>query len=239
MGPGSSFHRVLVRRCARPCPARRLQLVPDDEIKRVVLCTGKVYYDLFEEREKRGESRIQLLRLEQLYPFPHDPLAEELERFPKAEIVWCQEEPKNQGAWTFVNPHIEETMSRLGRPGPPALCRPAGICVDRRGPDEPAHGRAQGLPRRGADALTGRRARRRGASAGCAYEAGLSARSARATYIRHRAWRALRKARDGHEGELKLLSAIVPRDRMAVDVGANRGNYTFFLSRLAAAHRGL
>jgi len=55
------------------------------------------------------------------------------------------------------------------------------------------------------------------------------------TYIRHRAWRALRKARDGHEGELKLLSAIVPHDRMAVDVGANRGNYTFFLSRLAAA----
>ena len=84
------------------------------EIKRVVLCTGKVYFDLMEEREKRNESRIQILRLEQLYPFPDNVLAQELNRFPKAELVWCQEEPKNQGAWTFVAPRIEDTIAKLG-----------------------------------------------------------------------------------------------------------------------------
>jgi 2-oxoglutarate dehydrogenase E1 component len=118
MGPGSSFHRVLWDD-AQAVPGSSVALVPDEEIARVVLCTGKVYYDLFEEREKRGETRVQLIRLEQLYPYPHNPLAEELKRFPKAEIVWCQEEPKNQGAWSFVNPYIEETLTRLGRPGRP------------------------------------------------------------------------------------------------------------------------
>ena len=67
-----------------------------------------------EEREKRDENRIQMLRLEQLYPFPDEVLAQELRRFPKAEIVWCQEEPKNQGAWTFVRPRIEETIAGMG-----------------------------------------------------------------------------------------------------------------------------
>ena len=88
--------------------------MPDDKIKRVVLCSGKVYFDLMEEREKRGENRIQILRLEQLYPFPENVLAQELNRFPKAELVWCQEEPKNQGAWSFVAPRIEETVAKLG-----------------------------------------------------------------------------------------------------------------------------
>ena len=107
---GSSFHRVL-------WDGAQLtkSLVADAEIKRVVLCTGKVYYDLFTEREKRGEKRIQLLRLEQLYPFPDAALTEELARFPKAEIVWCQEEPKNQGAWSFVAPRIEAVLTGLGR----------------------------------------------------------------------------------------------------------------------------
>ena len=118
MGLGSSFHRVLWDD-AQHVPGSSVALVPDSEIERVVLCSGKVYYDLFEEREQRGETRIQLLRLEQLYPFPHNPLAEELKRFPKAEIMWCQEEPKNQGAWTFINPWIERTMESLGRPGRP------------------------------------------------------------------------------------------------------------------------
>ncbi len=87
--------------------ATTVTLVKDAEIKRVVLCSGKVYFDLMEEREKRGENRIQILRLEQLYPFPDNVLAQELNRFPKAELVWCQEEPKNQGAWTFVAPRLE------------------------------------------------------------------------------------------------------------------------------------
>ena len=104
-----------------------------------MLCTGKVYFDLMEEREKRGENRIQILRIEQLYPFPENVLAQELNRFPKAELVWCQEEPKNQGAWTFVAPRIEDTDRQAGRQGDAALCRPAGICLHRRRPDEAAH----------------------------------------------------------------------------------------------------
>ncbi len=94
--------------------ATSVKLVADDEIKRVILCTGKVYFDLMEEREKRGETRIQMLRIEQLYPFPEGVLAQELARFPKAEVIWCQEEPKNQGAWTFVAPRIETTIRDLG-----------------------------------------------------------------------------------------------------------------------------
>ncbi|HTK80401.1 MAG TPA: 2-oxoglutarate dehydrogenase E1 component, partial [Rhizomicrobium sp.] len=112
-GPGSSFHRVLWDG-AQHDPGSSLEIAPDFLIKRVVLCTGKIYYDLFEEREKRGQDRIQILRVEQLYPFPDKVLAQELRRFPKAEIVWCQEEPKNQGAWTFVEPRIQESIAHLG-----------------------------------------------------------------------------------------------------------------------------
>ena len=115
-GPGSSFHRVLWDD-ADGNPGSTIKLAPDAEIARVVLCTGKVYYDLLDEREKRKENRIQLLRLEQIFPFPEKALTEELGRFGQAEIVWCQEEPKNQGAWTFVEPHIEELMAKLGRKG--------------------------------------------------------------------------------------------------------------------------
>jgi 2-oxoglutarate dehydrogenase E1 component len=116
-GPGSSFHRVLWDD-AESEPGSTVTLVPNDEIRRVVLCTGKVYYDLLQEREMRGESRIQLLRIEQLYPFPGLALTDELTRFGKAEIIWCQEEPKNQGAWSFIAPHIESVMEELGRKGP-------------------------------------------------------------------------------------------------------------------------
>ena len=116
-GPGSSFHRVLWDDADLKA-GNTIELVPDDKIARVVLCTGKVYYDLFEEREKRKEKRVQLIRLEQLFPFPEKALLEELRRFPKAEIIWCQEEPKNQGAWTFISPNIEELLQReLGREG--------------------------------------------------------------------------------------------------------------------------
>jgi 2-oxoglutarate dehydrogenase E1 component len=116
-GPGSSFHRVLWDDADLESGST-IALVPDKEIKRVVLCTGKVYYDLFEEREKRGENRVQILRLEQLFPFPEQALLDELSRFPNAELLWCQEEPKNQGAWTFIAPHIEELQEmKLGKSG--------------------------------------------------------------------------------------------------------------------------
>jgi 2-oxoglutarate dehydrogenase E1 component len=114
MATGSGFHRVLWDD-AQSHPGSTLALAPDAEIARVILCSGKVYYDLLEEREKRGEKRVQLLRLEQLYPFPSNALVPELVRFPKAEIVWCQEEPKNQGPWTFIAPHIHEALSEAGR----------------------------------------------------------------------------------------------------------------------------
>jgi len=117
-GPDTTFHRVLWDDAER-IPGSPIKLAADEAIARVVLCSGKVYYDLFEEREKRGETRVQLLRLEQLYPFPEKSLIVELSRFPKAEIVWCQEEPQNQGAWTFVNPRIEAVLTRIGRPGRP------------------------------------------------------------------------------------------------------------------------
>jgi len=115
MQSNNSFHRVLRDQAEVVPGATTVKLVKDADIKRVVLCSGKVYFDLMEEREKRGESRIQILRLEQLYPFPDNVLAEELKRFPKAELVWCQEEPKNQGAWTFVAPRLETLTGAKAR----------------------------------------------------------------------------------------------------------------------------
>ncbi|HEY3638895.1 MAG TPA: 2-oxoglutarate dehydrogenase E1 component [Rhizomicrobium sp.] len=114
MATGSGFHRVLWDD-AQARPGSTLTLAPDADIARVILCSGKVYYDLLEEREKRGEKRVQLLRIEQLYPFPANALVPELLRFPAADIVWCQEEPKNQGAWTFIAPHIHGALAEAGR----------------------------------------------------------------------------------------------------------------------------
>ncbi|WP_342640405.1 2-oxoglutarate dehydrogenase E1 component [Rhodoligotrophos ferricapiens] len=106
MGPDSSFHRILYDD-AELLPDQGIKLVEDKKIRRVVLCSGKVYYDLYEERERRGINDIYLMRLEQLYPFPAKALVTELGRFPQAEMVWCQEEPYNMGAWTFVQPNLE------------------------------------------------------------------------------------------------------------------------------------
>jgi 2-oxoglutarate dehydrogenase E1 component len=94
-----------------------------------VISSGKVYFDLLEERDSRGIDDVYLLRLEQFYPFPALALMKELERFKGAEIVWCQEEPKNQGAWTFVEPNhrmgpdphrCQATPARAMRAGRPA-----------------------------------------------------------------------------------------------------------------------
>ncbi|MFP3943967.1 MAG: 2-oxoglutarate dehydrogenase E1 component [Alphaproteobacteria bacterium] len=112
MGPGSSFHRVLWDD-ADPKKGRSGALKPDEEIVRVILCSGKVYYDLLEERERRGIDDIQLLRVEQLYPFPAKSLIKELERFRHADVIWCQEEPKNMGAWSFMEPNVEWVLNRI------------------------------------------------------------------------------------------------------------------------------
>jgi 2-oxoglutarate dehydrogenase E1 component len=120
---GSSFHRVL---------PEAGQIGPDKDVKRVVLCSGKVYYDLLAEREKREIKDIAIIRLEQLYPFPGKTLGAELERYPNADVVWCQEEPANQGAWMFVDRLIEGVLSSItikaSRPryvGRPAAAAPA------------------------------------------------------------------------------------------------------------------
>ena len=110
---GSTFHRVL-RDDAETRKGEAIKLVKDAKIRRVVLCTGKVYYDLYEEREKRGIDDIYLLRVEQLYPFPLKSLATELARFKGADVVWCQEEPKNMGSWSFVEPYLEWVLGHSG-----------------------------------------------------------------------------------------------------------------------------
>jgi 2-oxoglutarate dehydrogenase E1 component len=113
---GSSFHRVLWDDAQKGHSDTTLQ--SDDNIKRVVICSGKVYYDLLEERDSRGIDDIYLLRLEQFYPFPALSLVKELERFKGAQIVWCQEEPKNQGGWSFVEPNLEWVLTRIGAENP-------------------------------------------------------------------------------------------------------------------------
>jgi 2-oxoglutarate dehydrogenase E1 component len=120
MGPGSSFHRVLWDD-AEYRPGSTVRLAADDRIRRVVICSGKVYYDLLEEREKRGVDDVYLLRVEQFYPFPAQSLMKELQRFKKADIVWCQEEPKNMGGWFFMEPNIEWTLSQIGAKSKRAL----------------------------------------------------------------------------------------------------------------------
>ncbi|MGE0210138.1 MAG: 2-oxoglutarate dehydrogenase E1 component [Parvibaculaceae bacterium] len=107
---GATFHRVLYDD-AEVLPNQEVRLVADEKIRRVVLCSGKVYFDLYEERAKRGLNDVYLMRIEQLYPFPHKALVTELGRFPQAETVWCQEEPYNMGAWSFVQPNIEWVLN--------------------------------------------------------------------------------------------------------------------------------
>jgi 2-oxoglutarate dehydrogenase E1 component len=112
---GSSFHRVLWDDADKQYGKNRssTKLVADSKIKRVVMCSGKVYFDLLEARDEAGLNDVYILRLEQFYPFPAISLVKELERFKGAEMVWCQEEPKNQGAWTFVEPNIEWVLTRI------------------------------------------------------------------------------------------------------------------------------
>jgi 2-oxoglutarate dehydrogenase E1 component len=103
---GTSFHRILWD----DSPS----LVADEKIRRVVMCSGKVYYDLFEEREKRGLNDVYLMRIEQLYPWPHKALIAELSRFKQAEMIWCQEEPMNMGAWAYAQSNIERALEFVG-----------------------------------------------------------------------------------------------------------------------------
>ncbi len=111
MVDGTSFHRIL-EDGAEVGAGSTLKLKPASKIKRLVICTGKVYFDLLEERDAQGLNDVYLLRIEQLYPYPDAAVVTMLKRFKTVEkIVWCQEEPQNAGAWSFVAPLIENSMA--------------------------------------------------------------------------------------------------------------------------------
>ena len=112
-GPGSSFHRLLWDD-AQFLPDQAIKLVPDDKIRRVVLCSGKVYYDLYDEREKRGVDDVYLLAHGAALSLPGPRADPGAGRFKDAEMVWCQEEPKNMGAWSFVEPNLEWVLDHIG-----------------------------------------------------------------------------------------------------------------------------
>ncbi|MBK8907848.1 MAG: 2-oxoglutarate dehydrogenase E1 component [Rhodospirillales bacterium] len=106
MGPGTRFRRVLPEVDG---------LVPDAKVRRLVLCSGKVYYDLLQERRERGIDDVAIVRVEQLYPWPRQTVTEHVWRYGNAEVVWCQEEPANMGAWTFVLPRLISILQELER----------------------------------------------------------------------------------------------------------------------------
>jgi 2-oxoglutarate dehydrogenase E1 component len=90
-----------------------ITLRPDDKITRVIACSGKVYFDLVDARAKYGRDDVYILRVEQFYPWPLKTIMAVLGRFTNAELVWCQEEPKNMGGWTFIDPWLELTLDRM------------------------------------------------------------------------------------------------------------------------------
>ena len=113
MDAGTGFHRVMIDGAEAGCDVGGVTLQADDKIQRVIVCSGKVYFDLVEQRAKTGRDDIYILRLEQFYPWPLKSLTNELKRFKNAELIWCQEEPKNMGGWQFVDPWLELTLERM------------------------------------------------------------------------------------------------------------------------------
>lgn len=125
MGPDTRFHRVL---------PEHDRLVLDKKVRRVIICSGKVYYDLLEARRAREINDVAIVRLEQLYPFPWKGIFQQLSRYPRAEVVWAQEEPANMGAWFFVSQRIETIMRELNND------HLSPVYVGRRGAASPATG---------------------------------------------------------------------------------------------------
>ena len=120
---GTSFERIITE---------TEKLSADDKIRKVVICSGKVYYDLLETRTEKKIKDVAIIRVEQYYPFPGSELTKELKKYKNAKIIWCQEEPKNMGAWSFIEPWIEEVLvdskHKSKRPeyvGRPASASPA------------------------------------------------------------------------------------------------------------------
>ncbi|NOZ41965.1 MAG: 2-oxoglutarate dehydrogenase E1 component [Alphaproteobacteria bacterium] len=132
MGEGTEFHRLFWD-TAQANPELSIKLKRDQDIKRVILCSGKVYFDILAERDKREMTDCYILRLEQLYPYPHDAVIRELSRFKAVkQVIWCQEEPQNMGAWSFIEPRLENSLAackitpeRAKYAGRPAAASPA------------------------------------------------------------------------------------------------------------------
>jgi 2-oxoglutarate dehydrogenase E1 component len=112
-------------------------IAPAASVKRVVLCSGKVYYDLLAERRDKKLNDVAILRIEQLYPFPERTVGRLLSAYRGAEVVWCQEEPANMGAWSFVDRAIEQALARIDT----SAKRP--IYVGRRAAASPSTGQAK------------------------------------------------------------------------------------------------
>ena len=110
----NSFHRILWDHAIDPNEKDFIKLKKNSEIKKVILCSGKVYFDLLDAREKVKKNDVILFRIEQLYPFPAKSLVKELKPFAKnANFFWCQEEPKNMGAWLLVRDYIQWTLETI------------------------------------------------------------------------------------------------------------------------------
>ena len=131
----SSFHRILWDDAETPGREGKVKLAKDNKVRRVVMCSGKVYYDLFEAREELGIDDVYLMRIEQFYPVPRRSIMHELKRFPGAELVWCQEEPRNMGGWSFIRDEIEwcatQIEAKMPRPRyagrPPSAATATGL----------------------------------------------------------------------------------------------------------------
>lgn len=124
-GPGTFFNRIITdNRLAdntrhlgkHPLTGEEL-LVPAQDVRRVIICTGQAYYHLSRERKRQKVRDVVLLRLEQIAPFPHDLLLQAITRYPHAEVVWFQEEPKNMGAWSYVRPRLLTALRHYVRRG--------------------------------------------------------------------------------------------------------------------------
>ena len=103
------FHRILIDHSYLP-ESKFIKLKKDNKIKKVIMCSGKIYFDLLEAREKSKDDSVVFIRIEQLYPFPAKHLAKELSRYKNAKFYWCQEEPMNMGAWNTSKYYIDRTL---------------------------------------------------------------------------------------------------------------------------------
>ena len=95
-----------------PVIPEKSDLLEDNKIKKVIFCSGKIYYDLFESRQKKKTNNIVILRLEEIYPLPEKQILDSFKKYSNAKIIWCQEEPENMGAWHFLDRKLEDILKK-------------------------------------------------------------------------------------------------------------------------------